>query len=220
MPRGDFSLWHRTSFWASGTALTFLFSLRTEGMHHVPRSGPAILVSNHQSMMDSLLLGLAARRPLWHLARKTLFHPAWFAKLMYSLNAVPVDQEGLGIEGLRQMLRLLREGRAVTLFPEGERTHTGSMQKLMPGVSLLIKRSPAPIIPIGIAGAFEAWPRTRMLPTPAPLFLPAGRGTIAVSVGPRLDPARFANLDRDAILADLSAVIQGMRQRAEKLRRR
>jgi 1-acyl-sn-glycerol-3-phosphate acyltransferase len=186
----------------------------------VPRRGPVLLVGNHQSVLDPALMGVAARRPLYHLARKTLFHPPWFAQLMRSFNAVPVDQDGTGIQGLRQMLQLLREGHAVTLFPEGERTPTGAMQPLKPGVSLLIKRAPAPIIPVGIAGSFDAWPRTRWWPSPAPLFLPPARGTIAVSVGAPLDPQSLARMDREALLAELFQVLQKMQQRAERLRRR
>jgi 1-acyl-sn-glycerol-3-phosphate acyltransferase len=212
--------WHAAAFWVSGTGLTLFSSLRTEGAHHVPRRGPVILVSNHQSVLDSVLIGVAARRQLWHLARDTLFHPKWFAQIMRSFNAVPVNQEGTGIHGLRQMLQLLREGKAVTLFPEGQRTSTGRMQQLMPGVSLLIKRAPAPIVPLGIAGSFDAWPRTRWLPRLSPIFLPAGKATIAVSVGPPLDPRRYENMAREEMLADLFKVLQSMQEQAEKLRRR
>ncbi len=220
MPTWLFAFWHQAAFWVSGTGLTFLSSLRTEGAHHIPRHGPAIFVSNHQSVLDPVLMGLAARRPLWHLARQTLFDSPLLALLMHSLNAVPVDQEGTGIQGLRQMLQLLREGKAVTLFPEGNRTHTGKLAKLMPGVSLLIKRSPAPIVPVGIAGSFDAWPRTNRLPRFAPLFLPAGLATMAVSVGRPLNPARFADMEREEILDELFHVLQKMQQKAERLRRR
>ena len=80
MPPWLSQLWHATAFWVSGPAMTLLSSLRTEGSHHVPRTGPAILISNHQSVLDPLLMGLAARRQLWHLARHTLFHPPAFAR--------------------------------------------------------------------------------------------------------------------------------------------
>jgi 1-acyl-sn-glycerol-3-phosphate acyltransferase len=214
-------LWYDATFWVSGTALTLVSSLRTEGAHHVPRTGPTLLIGNHQSVLDPVLMGLAARRRLSYLARKTLFdHSRLFSRLMLSLNAVPVDQEGTGLEGLRQMLHLLRAGRAVMMFPEGERTWTGAVQPLKPGVSLLIKRVPAPIVPVGIAGAFDAWPRTRTLPRPAPLFLPAGRASIAVSVGRPLDPRRFVGLPRDAVLSELAQVLRKAKERAEHLRGR
>src|SRR6185436_3601001 len=101
-----------------------------------------------------------------------------FAALIRSLNAVPIDQEGIGKDGIRTILEQLQLGRAVVVFPEGERTPDGRMLPLKPGIHLLIKRTQAPIVPVGIAGAFDAWPRGRRFPMPAPLFWPAGKGTI------------------------------------------
>jgi 1-acyl-sn-glycerol-3-phosphate acyltransferase len=214
------SLWYEGTFWASMTGLTLGFSLRTEGMEHVPRHGPALLIANHQSFLDPPLVGVAARRPLRYLARKTLFRRPALAWLIRSLNAVPIDQEGLGLEGLRVILHQLQAGQAVLVFPEGERTHDGSILPLRPGIQLLIKRARAPIVPVGIAGAFEAWPRWRPFPIPAPLFLPPGKGTLAVSVGPPLDAHHFLELPRDRVLAELFAHLQHVAQRAERLRRK
>ena len=73
-------------------------------------------------------------------------------------------------------------------------TSDGQVQPLRPGIHLLIKKMAMPIVPIGIAGAYDAWPRWRAYPIPAPLFLPAGKGTIAVSVGP--PPALIPVADR------------------------
>ena len=220
MPEWLSDLWYEANFWASMTALTLGFSLRTEGRHHVPRTGPALVVANHQSMLDPVLVGLASRRPLTFLARKTLFRNRAFALLIRSLNAIPVDQEGIGIEGLRLILQQLEAGKAVMVFPEGNRTWDGKLQELRAGVSLLIKRAPAPVIPVGIAGAFQAWPRWRTLPVAAPLFLPAGKGTLAVSVGPPLDPRRFLHKPRAVILSELAKELQRVADRAERLRRK
>ncbi len=212
--------WYRMNFWVQGATLTLGFSLRTEGMEHVPRTGPALLVANHQSFLDPPMVGVAARRRLCFLARKSLFRHRGLACLLRSLNAVPVDQEGVGIEGLRVLLQKLREGEAVMVFPEGNRTPDGTMQPLMPGIHLLIKRAPAPIIPIGIAGAYAAWPRWRLLPVPAPLFMSAGPGTLAVAIGRPLDGRRLAALPREQVLKELFDAIQRMQERAERLRRK
>ena len=196
------------------------FSLRTEGGPYVPRSGPALVVANHQSFLDPVAIGLAFPRPLIYLARKSLFRNPVFSWLIRSLNAVPIDQQGIGKEGIRTILEQLRLGKAVIVFPEGERTLTGRMNPLKPGVHLLIKRTQAPIIPVGIAGAYDAWPRQHMLPTPAPLFWPASQGTIAVSVGRPLEARRFAQLPREQALIELHQEIDAVQRRAEKLRRR
>src|SRR5260370_4442502 len=110
-------LWYESFFWLSGPVMTLGFSLRTEGMRHVPPSGPALLIANHQSFLDPDLVGLAARRHLCFLARKTLFRNKLFALLIHSLEAIPIDHEAIGIDGIRDILAQLQAGRAVLVFP-------------------------------------------------------------------------------------------------------
>jgi 1-acyl-sn-glycerol-3-phosphate acyltransferase len=212
-------LWYETIFWVSGPAMTLGFSLRTEGMRHVPETGPALLIANHQSFLDPDLVGIAARRHLCFLSRKTLFRNKLFAWLIRSLQAVPIDHKGIGIDGIRDILEQLDAGRAVLVFPEGERTHDGQITQLRPGVALLIKKAQSPVVPVGIAGAYEAWPRQRAFPIPAPLFLPEQRGTIAVSIGRPLDGRKLAELPREKLLAELFDELKLAHQKAERLRR-
>jgi 1-acyl-sn-glycerol-3-phosphate acyltransferase len=215
----DFALYEAT-YWVSMALMTLGFSLRSEGRQHVPRAGSALLVANHQSFLDPMLVGLCSRRHLCFLARKTLFRFPPFGWFIRTLGAVPIDQEGVGKEGLRTILEELRAGRAVVVFPEGTRTPDGAMHELRPGIHLLIKRTQAPIIPVGIAGAFQAMPIGQTLPTPAPLFLPAGKSTLAVTVGRPLDARHYAAMDRDAALAELFIELRKVAQRAERLRRK
>jgi 1-acyl-sn-glycerol-3-phosphate acyltransferase len=213
-------LWYEAAFLSGMAAMTLGFSLRTEGRKNMPAGGPVLVVANHQSFLDPLLVGLAVHRHLCYLARKTLFHNPAFAWIIRSFNAVPIDQEGVGKEGLKTILDQLKLRQAVLMFPEGERTETGTMNPMRPGVHLLIRRAEAPVLPVGIAGAFDAWPRSRPYPTPAPLFLPAGRSTIAVSVGKPLDRQRFLSLPRQQALQQLFDEIQKVQRRAERLRRK
>ena len=209
---------YETMYFASAALMTLGWGLRTEGRRHIPAAGPALLVANHQSFFDPILVGLATRRHLCYLARKTLFKNRAFAWLIRMLNAVPIDQEGVGKEGIKTILEQLRLGQAVVVFPEGERTHDGVMHPLRPGVQLLIKRAQVPIIPVGIAGAFDALPRWRWLPTPAPVFWPGGRARIAVSIGEPLAARRYAQMSREETLAELFAKIEAQWRRAERLR--
>ena len=215
-----FRMWHESLYLGYYMAMTLGFSLRTQGEHNVPAKGPALLIANHQSYLDPPLIGVAARRPLVYLARKTLFRNRYFAMLLRSLNAVPIDQEGVGKEGIRAILEQLQQGQAVVVFPEGTRSPDGVMQPLKAGIHLLLKRTQAPIIPVGIAGTYHAWPSSRKYPIPAPLFLPARRGTISVSIGKPLDARRYTELPRDQVLQELFDKIHIERQRAEQLRRR
>ncbi len=212
-------LWYDCVFWSSFTFFTFGFSLRREGWKHVPPKGPLLLLANHQSMFDPVLVGLTSRRYLSYLARKNLFHQPVLAPLIRSLNAIPIDRNA-GKDGIQAVLDALGRGQAVLMFPEGERTPDGTVLALKPGVSLLVKRVKCPIVPVGIAGAFGAWSRFMTVPRASPLFLPPGPSTIAVSVGEPLDPARYAAMTRAAMLDDLHAVLKARHAAAERLRRK
>ena len=214
------ALWYHANRCVCAAGMTLGFSLRTEGMRHVPGSGPLLVIANHQSFFDPVLIAVAVRRPVGALARKTLFRNPAFAWLIRSFNAVPIDQEGIGIEGLRVAVEILRQGRALLVFPEGGRTPDGLIQTLKPGIHLLIKRSQVPVVPVGIAGAYDAWPCWRPYPIPAPLFLPATKRSIAVSIGCPLRPRYLASLTRDQVLSTLSEELQKAHERAQRLRRK
>lgn len=214
------NLWYDFNFWIIAGLLTGGFSLRTRGERNVPRRGPVLLVANHESYIDPIAVGLAARRRLYYLARKSLFRNAVFGRYLRSVNSVPVDQEGLGIEGLRTVAGQLKAGHAVLVFPEGSRTPDGHLQPLKGGVHVLVKRSPAPVLPVGIAGSYEAWSINQSLPRLAPLCGRQAKSAIAISIGPPLDHDRLASLPREDALKELYDAIARERARARHLRRR
>lgn len=214
------SLWY--DLWYAGSALfyTAAFSTRTAGMHHMPATGPVLVVANHQSFIDPILVGLVVRRRLRFLARKSLYRNRILATMLPTLNTYPVDQEGFAREGLLAVINLLHAGHAALIFPEGERCWNGTMQALRPGVHLLIKKAPCPIVPVGIAGAFEAWPRTRTLPKFSPPFWPANHACVAAVAGKPLEGSLLAKQPREVVLATLFDSIQEVQHRAELLRRK
>jgi 1-acyl-sn-glycerol-3-phosphate acyltransferase len=212
-------LWHEWWLLISFMGMTLGFSFRMGGRRCIPRRGPVLIIANHQSFFDPIALSLASPRPLLFLARKTLFDPPWFGWLLRSLGGVPMDQEGVAKEGLKAILHHLQAGEAVVIFPEGTRTADGELSPVKPGIQLLIKRTQPLIVPMGIAGAFAALPYWRKIPTLSPMFLPAGKSTIAVWVGRPLDSRRFVDMPREQLVAELTAVLRTVKDRAELLRR-
>ena len=150
------------------------FQYRFTGKAHVPLNGPVLLVSNHQSNLDPVLVGLACPRQLKYLARQGLFF--WpFSLWIRSLGAVPIDRERGALAGIRATIELLKKGNAVVVFPEGSRTPDGKLHALLPGFCLLARRSGATIVPVAIDGAFAALPRGSCFARPAQIRLAFGQ---------------------------------------------
>ena len=112
-----FSPWYELVHIITRTVYTLGWSLKLEGAKNMPRSGPVLVVANHQSYLDPAIVGNAVARPLTYLARKSLFRHPVFASIIRGLNAVPIDQEGVGKEGIRTVVEQLQAGKAVLIFP-------------------------------------------------------------------------------------------------------
>lgn len=183
---------------------SLLFRIRAIGRRNVPREGGVIIACSHQSYLDPPLVGLLLPRQIHYLARASLFTgPRAFAWLMRSLNAIPVRREGGDRQSYRESVRRLRAGEAVLMFPEGTRTPDGEIGPLRPGVWNLARRAGVPVVPAVIDGAFEAWPRNRLLPRPAPIRVLFGRPIPAAAIA--ATNARAFSADLAARLADLLA---------------
>jgi len=144
-----------------------VFRIRVFGREHVPASGGVLVVSNHQSHLDPILVGLACDRRLNYVARDTLFGFPPFRWLINSFDAIPIDREGIGLGGLKESLRRLKNGEMLLIFPEGTRTCDGEVGQLKPGFLALARRAKVPLLPLGLDGAYESWPRRNLLPQPA-----------------------------------------------------
>jgi 1-acyl-sn-glycerol-3-phosphate acyltransferase len=151
--------------------LLLLFPVRMSGLRRTPKHGPILIVANHQSFLDPLLIGLTMGESLRYVARLTLFRFGPFRWLIDTLGAIPIDQEGIGKGGLRQSVDALNAGDRVVLFPEGTRTYTGRLSPIQPGVLLLLRRTEAPVVVVAISGAFQSYPIFRRFPIPLPIWV-------------------------------------------------
>ncbi|MEM6798216.1 MAG: lysophospholipid acyltransferase family protein [Planctomycetota bacterium] len=163
-------LWYRLTQYVAGTFFRVWFRLRREGHRGVPASGPLVLVCNHQSHLDPVIVGVMCRRQIAYLARDTLFKGP-LGVLIRSYDAVPIDREGSGLAGLRATLKRIKQGDAVLLFPEGTRTGDGELQPLQPGFLALVRRGKAAVVPVAVDGPFLAMPRGKSIPRPVRIGL-------------------------------------------------
>ena len=150
-------------YWCGYTLARLLgklfFRVRILHRERMLQTGPVILASNHQSYLDPPLAGTAVNRAIFFLARNTLLKVPVLGWLLPKLNVIPVDQDGGDRSALKALIRTLKAGHGVLVFPEGSRTEDGNLQPAQPGVGFLIAKTLAPVVPIRIFGAHEVWPR-------------------------------------------------------------
>jgi 1-acyl-sn-glycerol-3-phosphate acyltransferase len=178
---------------------TLLFNLRVYGRRNVPETGGVLIVSNHQSYLDPVLLAVRLDRPLNYIAKSELFENrfgGWFLRSV--LNAFPVRQGHGDVGAVKETIRRLQEGHVLNIYPEGARTENGEIARLERGVALIVRRAGVPIVPAVIVGSFKAWPITRKIWRDAP---------IRVRYGP---PMNLAGLERDQIIEMIDRTLREM----------
>ena len=151
------------------------FRIRISGRENLPAKGGVLVLSNHQSFLDPVLIGVGLSRPIHYMARSDLFSHWLFRWVIRSLNAFPVKREGVDLRAIRKATELLRKEEVVVLFPEGTRTWTGALSPIRPGFTLVARQGQAAILPAIIHGAFQAWPRSRRFLRPHPISVMFGK---------------------------------------------
>ncbi len=181
-------------------SFVLFFRMRVWGVERVPPKGGVVLAANHQSFLDPPAVGLALPRQVCYLARRSLFRLRPVAWLLLGMHGVPVEREGVDAGAVRRVVRLLRAGRGLVLFPEGTRTRDGSVGPFRPGFAVLASLARVPVVPVAIEGAFEAWPRGRLLPGPGRLRVAYGEA-MAPPRGGRGACEEFARRVRERVVA-------------------
>jgi 1-acyl-sn-glycerol-3-phosphate acyltransferase len=177
---------------------TVFFSYRAYGMENLPKKGGVLILSNHQSFLDPILLSLLLRRPMSYLARSELFKNPVFGRLIRALHAFPVEQGRGDMGAMKETIRRLQEGHLLNIFPEGSRTENGQIGKIERGAALVIRRAHVPVIPVAIDGSFAAWPKGQKLPRPH---------RVKVLYGPALE---VEGLDAGQIVELIDRTLRGM----------
>ncbi|MGD9216817.1 MAG: 1-acyl-sn-glycerol-3-phosphate acyltransferase, partial [Desulfobacteraceae bacterium] len=187
--------------------IRMVYRLRCQGLEQLPESGPALLVCNHVSYIDALIISAVFRRPIRFVMHQRYYRlPAlhWFFKLT---RMIPIDSArnnpALLRSALKQIDTALKNSELVCLFPEGRLTRNGDISRFRPGVEKIVQRRPVPVVPLALRGlwgsffshkdgpAFSRWPKRFY-------------SCIELSVGPLMPP--------DGVTADgLMSVVSQLR---------
>ncbi len=150
---------YRTARLIAGAYFRTVINLRFEGTENIPADGAFLIVVNHQSNLDPLLVHTYCSRLVFTLAKSSAFRHRIMRWIAPRVGAFPTRRYQVDPQAVRVALRFLEEGRAVGVFPEGERSWDAKLQKLRPGTVRLMLKAGVPVIPCGIAGTYEVWPR-------------------------------------------------------------
>jgi 1-acyl-sn-glycerol-3-phosphate acyltransferase len=177
---------------------TLYFDLKTYGVENVPKTGGVLLVANHQSYLDPVLVAVHLYRPVSFLAKSELFENHYFGWLIRTLHAFPVRQGEGDIGAVKEVIRRLGEGYALNMYPEGSRTENGEVGPMEKGVALVIRRAGVPVVPVAIHGSFEAWPKGYKIFRPHRVRMKYGK------------PIDFNGKKGDEIVRELEERVKGL----------
>jgi len=175
-----------------------------EGMETLP-SGGAVLVSNHQSLVDIPLLLSAFPRPVRFLAKRELGEIPLFGKAMAAAGNIFIDRDDPrnAVQMLRNAAARLSDGQLLAVFPEGRRSRDGSVGEFKPGAFYLARKTGAPVVPVYIDGGFHALPKGALRFRPARLAVRVLPPLLAEE-GAGGSMERIAEAARERILAAAS----------------
>lgn len=156
--------WTPRALYRWGHRLTTLFCkcmghLDAHGIQHIPREGGVLLVSNHVSLLDPVIVGSAASREVHYMARSNVFGVPGLGQLISAYNAYPVNRGAPDLGALRKTISLLQEGNVVLIFPEGTRSVDGTLGKAHDGACFIAHRADVPTLPVYHSGAERMLPR-------------------------------------------------------------
>jgi len=133
--------------------------IRVHGVHHIPRSGGAVLASNHVSYLDFIFVGFAAReshRLVRFMAKDSVFEHKVSGPLMRGMKHIPVDRHA-GAASYAQALRMLKSGEVVGVFPEATMSRSLEPKEFKTGAVRLARATRTPLVPVALWGTQRLW---------------------------------------------------------------
>ncbi len=141
--------------------VSILYRVRPSGLENIPVKGPAVLVCNHVSFVDALLVGGSIRRPIRFVMYYKIFQIPLLRFIFKTAKAIPIASAKENVDLLKNAFEQIDDelaaGHVVCIFPEGGITRDGEIQRFRSGIERIIERRPVPVIPIALCGIWGSW---------------------------------------------------------------
>jgi 1-acyl-sn-glycerol-3-phosphate acyltransferase len=183
-----------------------LFRFKAVGAEKIPKEGPLILAMNHQSFLDPPLAGICCDRDIFFLARRSLFKWPILGPLFPAMNVIPVERDRPDIAALKSVVKVIRAGHGAVIFPEGTRSLDGSLRKARPGLGFVIAKTKAPVVPMRVFGAFDAFPKNSKLPRLYPITVVVGDPCVFPEEALAGDPRAVYQALSDAVMERIASI--------------
>jgi len=128
----------------------YLCRWKIEGTENIPKEGPAVVVANHVSYWDAVVLAVAIPRRIYFMGHSGLFKIPVFAQIIKALGAFPVDREKSDRAALRAAMEILNRGDVLGIFPEGTRVRDGNLGNFKMGAAMIAAKTNAPLVPVAL----------------------------------------------------------------------
>lgn len=149
--------------------MRIFFSLKVEGRNNLPEAGSFIVAANHTSFLDPMAVQTSIPAKINWIVRKDVIERKHLKVIHYIFDSIPVNGS------VKSALTALEKGRVLGIFPEGRRSEDGKLEEAGNGVAILALKSGRPVVPVGIKGAFEAYPPGKKFFKPHPISVNIGR---------------------------------------------
>jgi len=176
------------------------------GREHLPHRGPAILLGNHSSFLDAILLEAMTDRNIWFMAKNSEYRDRFMTWFMGLAKSFPVRRYTVDVQAVRNAIRVVQSGHILGIFPEGERNWDNRLLPFKRGTMRLVLALGVPIIPVGISGAYGLMPRWTHRIARVPVHVRFGAPV-------HIEPVPIAAQTE----ADITAVTKTLRQSIEAL---
>jgi 1-acyl-sn-glycerol-3-phosphate acyltransferase len=183
--------------------------LRVGGEENLPHRGACIVVANHTSYADAVVLGSACPRRITFMITEPIYGMLRLKWFYYMMGSFPVAPEAPDPGAMKIALRTLQRGGVLGIFPEGQRMPDGNVGKAKAGVSLIAARSGAPVVPAAIIGAHETMPVGSMMPRPHPVRVVFGPPMSFPEFSGRRPTRELLDQFADAIMQAIEDLMKG-----------